>query len=137
MPGFIKSPNPLFPLFGKAPRPRRTPREHTPTNQTAGAKARETALQTVERGASRQWKDKALEAVRVCCLENVEFLADLVWEYLDEKPPEPRAMGAVMRKAEKAGYCSKTDTFRPTTVVSNHRAPKRVWLSNIYEGSTD
>ena len=122
------------PLFAGSPRPQRKPREHTPIDTTAGIKARETALQAVERGAPREWKDKALEAVRACCLGNPEFLADLVWQYLEDRPPEPRAMGAVMRKAEKAGYCSKTDRFKPTAVVANHRAPKRVWKSNIYEG---
>ena len=101
----------------------------------AGAVARDEAIDRVEKAAAADWKAKALEAVRQCCLLNREFIPDQVWKYLDEKPKEPRAFGAVMQRAGKAGYCIKTERFRPSIIASNHRAPKRVWRSLLLQGA--
>lgn len=126
-----------FPLFASPQSPPKRLGAPVAIDVSAGAEARDAAISRVDRAASPEWKARALGAVRFCCLLNEVFTTDSVWEYLEEKPPEPRAMGPVMRRAEAAGYCSKTESFRPTALVSGHRGPRRIWKSNIYRGDGD
>ncbi len=135
MPDIATGQETVPPLFASASKPRRRRRAHTPTNEAAGVAAREAAISRASKGSPPVWADGALRAVKLCCEGTPSFITDAVWEYIDDKPPEPRALGAVMRRAEAIGYCSKTDRFRPTAIVSSHRGPRRVWKSNIYEGA--
>ncbi len=135
MPDIATGQETVPPLFASASKPRRRRRAHTPTNEAAGVAARETAISRASKGSPPGWADTALAAVQRCCQAHPSFITDLVWQYIDDKPPEPRALGPVMRRAEALGYCSKTDKFRPTAIVSSHRGPRRVWNSNIYEGA--
>ena len=95
------------------------------------AKAR--AIDRVEAGASQQWRDAALSAVWNVAATRQTFTTDDVWVRIDDSAvvAEPRAMGAVMRKARAEGYIQPTDEFRLSQRVASHRRPLRVWESKV------
>lgn len=104
----------------------------------AGQRAADRAIDQVEAHADERWLDRALEAVRFVAERRVTFTTDPVWFWLGKwgvpHPHEPRAMGAVMRRAQKEGWISPTQEFVPTTRVKSHKSPTRVWASLIHEG---
>lgn len=91
------------------------------------------ALQRVQEHAEPDWAERALKAVEACAKANATFIVDDVWAFLDasDVPHEPRAMGAVMRAAQRAGLIAPTDVFRPSDRVTCHKNPRRVWESLI------
>lgn len=96
--------------------------------------ARETAIEQVDDAASVTWKAEAFVAVAHVCETREEFTTDAVWALLDERkvgiPREPRAMGAIMRKAVAAGLCLPTDRTSKSVRVECHRRPLQIWQSN-------
>jgi len=80
--------------------------------------------------ADADWMAAALGAVEACAHGRSLFTTDDVYEYLtDASTHEPRAMGAVMRKAQAAGICQATEYYRPSSRPQAHQNPKRVWAS--------
>lgn len=49
---------------------------------------------------------------------------------------EPRAMGVVMRRAQRAGIIRPTDRYEPDTTPGSHARPKRIWKSLICREET-
>lgn len=96
-----------------------------------GAALRDKAIADVER-ANKEFVACGLIAVRVVALRREEFTTDAVWHVLKATPPEPRAMGAVMRKAVMEKMCVATDRTVLSTRPDCHRRPVRVWRSLIY-----
>ena len=97
------------------------------------AHARDEAMVRVERNAHEEWKDVALEAVYQAALVNGKFIVDEVWRYMppDVSTHELRAMGAVMKKAAKAGWIIGTGEYRPSAKVTTHKGLRHVWRSLI------
>ena len=95
---------------------------------------RDRALQQVDTHADPEWKDRALQAVRTVCLLREEWHSDDIWALtgLDE-PHEARALGPVVLRAIRLGYCAKTDRVRPS--VRSHGSGKPVYRSLIYRGA--
>lgn len=91
---------------------------------TAGAAARDEAMARVEAHAPREWKDEALDAVQHVADDLGEFTTSQVWVVL-RRPPEGRALGPIMKKAEKLGIIEATDRFVPDP--RRHMTPTRVW----------
>jgi hypothetical protein len=98
------------------------------------AAARDAAIEQVDDAASVDWKAEALVAVARICEIREEFTTDAVWAMLDERgvaiPREPRAMGAIMRRAVAAGLCLPTDRTSKSVRVECHRRPLQIWQSN-------
>jgi hypothetical protein len=96
------------------------------------------AVERVDRNADDEWKARALDAVRFVASARPLFTTDAVWWVLgsDVQTHEPRAMGAVMRRAVKAGVCVPTDTYHRSTRAVNHARPLRVWRSLTYREDT-
>lgn len=94
-----------------------------------GEEALYRALQLHEM-ASAEWIEQALEAVKHVSSERDEFTTDDLWPYVS-MPKEPRAMGAVMRAAVKAGYCTPTDRTVKSERKECHARPLRVWRSEL------
>lgn len=90
--------------------------------------ARDQAIQQVEDNADTDWMRQALAAVKWCAHYHGLFTTDEVWTMLPEVR-EPRALGAVMRKAQKAGWIRPTDRVRNSSRVECHARPVRVWES--------
>lgn len=62
----------------------------------------------------------------------------VLWQELLTAPAwthEPRAMGAAMRRAERAGWCKPTDDWWLSKRPVCHRNPKRVWRSLCSEAA--
>jgi len=86
------------------------------------------ALKQVDEHADPTWKDDALEAVRLTCLAYETFISDDVWKISDLRPArEDRALGPVMMRAKRNGWCIKTDRVRPS--LRSHLSGKPVWRS--------
>lgn len=90
------------------------------------------AIAEAEAHADERWFAQALAVVRVLALRGEPFTTDDVWarlERMETSTHEPRAMGAVMRRAKAAGLCRPTDDYRPSVRPEHHRGPVRVWVS--------
>ena len=100
------------------------------------ARKREEAIRRVDEHAEEQWKMDALHAVKMVARQRKHFTTDAVWKVLegitDFEPAEPRAMGAVMRRAVKAGFCVITTETRESIRTSCNRRPLRIWESLIH-----
>jgi hypothetical protein len=96
-----------------------------------GEAAKEEAVSRVEANASRAWLDAAWEALRFSSQHYREITADEVWALLwtdgVAAPHDPRAMGAIMRRAVREGLLAATSEFRPSALPQNHRRPVRVY----------
>lgn len=103
----------------------------------ASAVARDEAISRVASGSS-EWQQDALLAVHELCRRQPELTTDDLWRVL-ERPDdlEPRAAGAVMRRAVRAGLIERTDRTRKSARVACHRRDLRVWRSLRYGGSNE
>lgn len=101
----------------------------------AAREARDAAIDEVEAGADREWKRAALAAVRRLAGRGLPFSTDSVWEEMGEAAPvrEPRAMGAVIRRAFTTGIiqprlcdrCGQQETVDGPE--RNHGRPMALW----------
>jgi hypothetical protein len=99
----------------------------------AGRAARDEAIARVDEHADLDWKQIAGRAVRAVCEQLDEFTTDDIWRCLESDPDadthEHRAMGAVMLRARRAGWCAPTGRVRQSDRVVAHRGPKAIWKS--------
>jgi len=88
------------------------------------------AIQRADDHARATWKEAALDGVRVLSFSKERFTTDDVWEYLESAgrtTHEPRAMGAIMRKAVKEGFIRNTGEFVKSRRPECHCRPVAVW----------
>ena len=97
--------------------------------------AKERGIDIVEEGAREAWKMQAMEAIWKCAKTNQMFIVDAVWQVLEVRTDEDRAMGAMMRKAKSLNWIRPTEHFRTSASVKSHGNPRRVWESLITERS--
>lgn len=89
-------------------------------------------LTQVECNAGQAWIAHALNAVWSAASIYGSITTDQVWERITWTPREPRAMGAVMRKATGEGWIRPTNHYeRSRRSECNHR-PVKVYRSRIY-----
>ena len=86
----------------------------------------------VDRHADREWKDRALDTVREVCVELEYFHCDRVWDAGLDSTKNDKALGPIMMKARRLGWCEKTDRVRPS--IRSHLSGKPVWKSLIWRG---
>jgi hypothetical protein len=95
--------------------------------------ARDEAISRVELNADPDWVLEALRAVYAICRVRTTFTSDAIWALLDQRgiygPHEPKALGSVMRTAQRRGWCRPTATYSNSQRVECHRRPLRVWES--------
>jgi len=101
--------------------------------------AKDAGMKQAADNADQAWADLMLELVRLTCLEQPRFTVDDPmdrYELIEGHKPathELRAMGPVMMRAAKSGYCRKADTAPiPSRRRSLHASPRAVWESLIY-----
>jgi hypothetical protein len=99
----------------------------------AAIQATNEAIERVEQNTDPNWAHDAQRAISYLARSRPEFTTDDVWEFLHRHgvnaPHEPRALGALMRNAARAGLIKPTDRVRPSDRPECHRNPKRVWRS--------
>ena len=89
--------------------------------------ARDEAMGRAERGAG-DWIQRARESVALIALARFDFTTDDVWNALGEdRPDEPRALGAVMKAMARDGVIRATGEYRKSTRVDCHARPVAVW----------
>lgn len=98
----------------------------------AAEAARDAALQQVAEHTPSLWLHQAVGAVQLLAGERQYFTTDDVWDLLDSAPPEPRALGAVMREQARAGLIVATDRTQKSRRVECHARPVRVWRSLVH-----
>lgn len=104
-------------------------------NPVRAATKRDNAIERVDKHADSDWKVLALETVKAVAQRFAEFSTDLVLAELANSPirtHELRALGPVMLSARRAGYIEPTDRFENSNSVTRHKAPKRIWKSQLY-----
>lgn len=103
---------------------------------TKAARARDEAIERVDEHADQDWKVEARQAVLHAAAHRAEFTTDYVWWLLDQRevlpPHEPRALGAIMRKAAREGLIQRSDRVVESVRPANHRRPIAVWRSLLY-----
>ncbi|KRR21319.1 hypothetical protein CQ14_06630 [Bradyrhizobium lablabi] len=91
-----------------------------------------------ETHANPAWLSLMLELTRVVCLTHRRFNADDVMDLYDAiehapTTPEARAMGPVLQKAAKAGYCKKTKLTEKSRRKGSRGRSLTMWESLICE----
>lgn len=90
---------------------------------------REHAIEKVEYNASEIWKTRIMETIVAICKRQKQFTADDIWDKFlqeDGEQTDPRALGAMIRKASKLGYC-KAVGYAPSR--RRHMSPVALWES--------
>lgn len=102
--------------------------------QAAGAVLRDEALERVEDGAGPGWMAAAAVTIRAYAATHETLCSDELWSLL---PPcsEKRAIGAAMKTAQREHVIAPTDAFRPSSLASSHKCPRRIWRSLVYTGA--
>ena len=112
--------------------------------RTAISTAIQQALDLVESGASEDWQEDALKCVKLVCTRQRTFVADDVWQLMNRLYPETttrdlRAMGPIMLRAVRLGWCERTNEmrrsegeYRPGNRGTCHAHLRPVWRSKIY-----
>jgi hypothetical protein len=101
--------------------------------------AKKAAMEQVEENANQAWNELMLEQVRLTAMEKHQFTSDDVMDrYLTLDDPKPvthelRAMGPVLVRAAKAGYCRKAEGAVSSRRRASHAGPRAVWISLIWE----
>ena len=109
-----------------------TPRHAAPA--TTEEAARDRAITRAGQGADPRWLQAAADAVEHAARHRDHLTTDDVWDLLDTQEyetPEPRAMGAVMRRAKANGLVEPTERMTPGRRAGSHRRPVRQWRSLI------
>lgn len=93
--------------------------------------AKREAIERVERNASLDFLVFARTvALRIASAQQNGFTTDAIWEVLDAagvKPPEPRALGAVMQKLAREGLIRKTGEYVDSCRAACHGRPVPIW----------
>lgn len=102
---------------------------------TAATAARDEAIDRVERGAADVIEDYVGVVIFVATIREhfTTDAVDFVAHQAGHEPlAEPRAMGAVMRRAAARGICEATSETRRSTRAACHARPVRVWRSLLW-----
>ncbi len=99
----------------------------TQTSLDEAIKERDQAIERSEDHAHAEWLAMALLTVQKMGLLGGTFTTDDVWRWLDHygvTTHEPRAMGAVMKRAVKDGLIEPTGVYVKSTRKVNHARPQ-------------
>ena len=93
------------------------------------------ALAKVTAHADPAWLEVAAFGVRQLAASRDVFTTDDVWEWLDRntplRPHEPRAMGAVMRRAGTDGTIEPSGLYQQSEREECHNRPVMLWRSLV------
>lgn len=112
--------------------PKRKTRSSTPAEL-----AKKEGMERVERNANAAWASSMLEAIHRTCRTCRRFNSDYVMKMYTgkEKTRDLRALGPLMRRAAKMGWCQLADA-KPvnSTRKTLHASPRNMWDSLIFTG---
>lgn len=99
-------------------------------------KRRDAAIERAYVGAQPEWRTAASWAIYTVALQQPFLNGDEVWASGLPKPDEPRALGPMMTKAEKAGIIRYLGNRRSES-VTRHRGFQGNWQSLIFGQNGD
>ena len=91
-----------------------------------GKQALEAALDRVDAAAPPDWKNTASAVLARLAGTGEPFTADDIWAAVDH-PPEPRALGALIRSAAQAGRIRRVG-WRTSARPECHCRPVAMWV---------
>lgn len=100
-----------------------------------GEQLRDAGMQLADDAANEDWKQLADKALYLVCHSQAELTVDDVTEILQENDVHTKnlsALGAVMKRGQKAGWCVPTDRVTQARRPEQHRCSRRVWVSKIF-----
>lgn len=104
---------------------------NVPAEEPSGRQLRDAAIAQVEANADADWMARAYAAIMLLCCEEKrhELTSDDVWRILgdDDTPREPRALGAVFRRALASGAIAKTGRVTQSKRRQNHAREIAIW----------
>lgn len=92
--------------------------------------ARDKGIQQAEDHAHQQWLDVAYNAIVTLAQQKDTFTADDLWRIIDwtgATTHEPRAMGAVVKRAVRDGIIEPTGSYVKSARKVNHARPQPVY----------
>jgi hypothetical protein len=109
-----------------------------PFDPVAGKHGRRDGMHRAARAADPAWWAFMLEAAREVARAKPFFFTDDLERLRVNREgpatPENRAIGPLMKEAQKLGICEPTDRWSPSSQKVNHGRYMRVWYSLIYVG---
>lgn len=102
-------------------------------DRTASAQGKADGMTAVAEHATTAFASAALTTTWYVALARDEFTSDDIWRALPEDVTthDYRALGPVLRTAQRRGWIVPTDRFQLTEQRSRHRAPIRIWRSRL------
>lgn len=90
----------------------------------------ETKQEQIEPG----WQDLAIEKLKLFIQSTNQFITEDFRLWAEDnglsQPPEPRAYGAMILKANKLGLIRWNSTYQEMKNPKSHGCPKKVWVKN-------
>jgi hypothetical protein len=110
-------------------------------NREQGELAKQEGMGRAARGANPEWVSFMLAALIEVARRQPYFFTDDIERIRIERggpsTPEPRAMGPLMKRAQRDGICELTTRFVTSARVICHCGQKRVWKSMLYRAAKD
>ena len=98
---------------------------------TAATDTRDKAIAQVATNTNPTWAAETMLIIKQIATNTFDFTTDDIWQALSETslptPHEPRALGALMIAAQRAGLITPTDRYRQSQRPECHARPIRVW----------
>lgn len=98
---------------------------------TTATDTRDKAIAQVATNTDTAWAAQTLDIIKQIATDTFDFTTDDIWQALAETslptPHEPRALGALMLTAQRAGLIAPTDRYRQSQRPKCHARPIRVW----------
>ena len=100
--------------------------------------SKDEAINRVEANANAEWRVAAYKACCLCAQQWIELSTDDVWELMESLFPdcrthEPRAMGAIMRQAARAGKIEASGEYFKSRRPQCHGRPVAIWDSLTFD----
>jgi hypothetical protein len=92
-----------------------------------GEELRDEGMERALRAAPADWKAVAWQAILDLTDAGSEFTSDAVWEKVGFSPPEPRALGPLLLRAQRAGMIRPSGERRSSERAVRHAGPVSVW----------
>jgi hypothetical protein len=91
------------------------------------------AIAQVASNANPDWYNQVYNIIRDIATTTDTFTTDDVWQAIEHQqlptPHEPRALGAIMRHAQRDNLIQPTNSYVPSHRVACHARPIRVWCA--------
>ena len=98
---------------------------------TAATDTRDKAIAQVATNTDPAWWHQTMLIIKQIATDTFDFTTDDIWRELATAPlptpHEPRALGALMVAAHRAGLIAPTDRYRQSKRPECHARPIRVW----------